>query len=130
VTLVMTGEALVGGASVTLGYDPARVRLPGAGGGDDVRARVTDLTAGLFSKGAPNNLDGDDPDTEPEHVRFTIVSKDGVKGAILRITFDRCVGAAPTAAADYACMLDPKVVDPDFHDLDGVTCTLAVTHSP
>jgi hypothetical protein len=128
---LVTGAALVAGASVELAYDPARVRLPAIGDAPDVRARVTDLTAGaLLGKGAPNNLDGDDDGTEPEHVRFTIVATNGVKDAILRVTFDRCVGAGLTAAGDYACTLDPKVVDPDAKDLQGVTCSVAVTHAP
>jgi hypothetical protein len=130
VTISLVTGALVAGASVTLGYDPSRVRLPAAGGNDDVRARVTDLTAGaLFGKGVPNNLDGDG-DHEPDRVRFSLVAQTGVKDAIVKVTFDRCAGAAPTVPGDYACVLDDKVVDPDFHDLSGVTCTVAVAHAP
>jgi hypothetical protein len=63
-------------------------------------------------------------------MRFTIVARDGVKGAIVRITFDRCAGAALTAAADYTCTLDDKIVDPEANDLEGVTCSVAVAHAP
>ncbi|MEO6027592.1 MAG: hypothetical protein ABIR79_12055 [Candidatus Binatia bacterium] len=132
VTLTLaTGGALVGGASVTLDYDPARVRLPAAGDAAPLRARVTDLTAGaLVGKGAPNNRD-DDGDLEPDQVRFTLVAQNGVLGAILKVTFDRCSGAALTSANDYACTIDGKAVAPDgVTSVPGVTCTLALVHAP
>jgi len=132
VTLTLaTGAVAVGGASVTLDYDPARVGLPAVGDATTVRARVTDLTAGaLVGKGAPNNRD-DDGDLEPDQVRFTLVAQNGVQGAILKVTFDRCSGAALTSANDYACTIDGKVVAPDgVTAVPGVSCTVAVVHAP
>lgn len=127
-----TGGTPIGGASLLLDYVPARVRLPGVADGAEVRARVSDLTAGaLLSKGAPNNQDSDG-DHEPERVRFTLVSTTGVSGAILKITFDRCSGAVLTTASDYTC----TIVVGSAVGIDGVTpvpaaaCRLGVVHAP
>ncbi len=130
-TLATGGVALVGGASLTLDYDPARVRLPAAGDAAPLRARVTDIPPGaLVGKGAPNNRD-DDGDLEPDQVRFTLVAQNGVQGAILKVTFDRCDGAALTSASDYACTLEGKVVAPDgVTPVPGVTCTVGLVHTP
>ena len=116
VTITLDAAVPVGAASLLLDYPPAEVRLPSLGGGTDVRARVTDLTAGgLFDKGAPNNQDSNN-DGEADRVRFTLVAPDGVNGAILRVDFDRCDGAATTVAANYTCLVAGTVVA-----VDGVT---------
>ncbi len=132
VTLTLaTGGAPAGGASLTVDYDPARVRLPAVGDAAPLRARVTDLTlGGLVGRGAPNNRD-DDGDLEPDQIRFTLVAQNGVQGAILKVTFDRCAGAVLTSASDYVCTIDGTVVAPDgVTPLPGVSCTVAVAHAP
>jgi hypothetical protein len=130
VTLALETTALVGSAELRLAYLPDRVRLPGVQDDAAVRARVEDLTGGeLFGKGSPNNQDGDG-DREPDRVRFTVVAPDGVSGAILRVTFDRCAGADPTAATDFACTFLRAAKDVDGENIPAVACVLSVAHAP
>lgn len=114
VTISLDSASVVGAASLLLDYPPDRVRLPSIGGGTDVRARVTDLTSGnLFDKGEPNNQDSNS-DHEADRLRLTLIATSGVSGTILRVDFDRCDGASPTAAADYSCTVEPgSAVAPD-----------------
>jgi len=126
VTITLSsGETSLGGAEIVLGYAPHLVRLPGAGDDPAVRARVVDLTAGqILNKGAPNNQDGNG-DREPDRVRFTLVSVEGVTGDVLKVTFDRCQAARLTTTDDYTCTVADAV------GVDAVTpvatlCTLAL----
>src|SRR5262249_33246803 len=101
VTIDLDSPSAVGAASLLLDSPPAQARVPSIGGGSDVRARVTDLTGGnLFDKGEPNNQDSN-ADNEADRLRLTLIATSGVSGAVLRVDFDRCDGAAATAAADY-----------------------------
>jgi len=114
VTIDLDSPSAVGAASLLLDYPPDRVRLPSIGGGSDVRARVTDLTGGsLFDKGEPNNQDSN-ADDEADRLRLTLIATSGVSGAVLRVAFDRCDGAAATAAGDYTCTVEAgTAVAPD-----------------
>jgi hypothetical protein len=126
-----TGGPLLGGANMVLGYDPERVRMDGGGDDPAVRDAVTDRTAGaLFGKGLPNNQDADG-DATPDRVRFGLVAKDGVVGAILQIAFGVCSGAPAPAVDDFACTLTKPVGTDGLTDLVGASCTVAVVnHGP
>jgi len=130
VTITLDSASAVGAASLVLDYPPDRVRLPSIGGDADVRARVTDLTGSkLFDKGEPNNQDSNS-DNEADRLLLTLVATSGVTGAILRIDFDRCDGASPTAAGDYTCIVVAgSAVAPDgVTPIPGTACH--VTLSP
>ncbi len=133
VTLMLTGSAPIGGASLVLDYPPHQVRLPGVDDDAAVKARVADLTGQppkLLAKGAPNNQDGN-ADREPDRVLFTLVSTDGVSGAILRVTFDRCASAALTTPADFACTIVGTPVQKDgVTPVTGAACAVGVVHAP
>ncbi len=127
VTIVLDSATTVGGASLVLDYPPDRVRLPALG---DVATSVADVSSGgLFGKGAPNNTDSNG-DGEGDRVLFTVIAPGGVSGAILRVAFDRCNGAAATAAADYGCtVVAGTAVAPDgVTAIPGAACH--VTLSP
>ncbi len=127
VTISLDAAVPVGAATLLLDYPPQLVRLPSLGGGTDVRARVTDLTSGgLFDKGAPNNQDSNG-DGEADRLRFTLVATDGVSGAILRVQFDRCDGAATTTASDYACSLSAAVATDGLTPIADAACHPSLT---
>jgi hypothetical protein len=122
-----TGGTPVSGADLVLDYDPHLVRLPGAGDDPGVSTRVVDLTGHLLNKGAPNNQDTN-ADREPDRMRFTLVSIQGVTGDILKVVFDRCSGAGLTAVADYTCAVS-GAVGADAVTPVPTTCTLAITQA-
>ncbi len=123
-----TGGTPVSAADLILEYDPHLIRLPGVEEAA-VLPRVADLTAGkLASKGAPNSEDADG-DREPDRMRFTLVSVQGVTGDVLQVTFDRCAGARLSAAADYQCVAS-GAIGTDAVTKVPTTCTLAIVHAP
>ncbi len=124
---VTTGQA-IGAASMLIDYPADLVRLPSAGGGAAVRARVNDLTNGeLFDGGSPNNQDSN-ADQVPDRLRLSLVSVTGVTGAVLAVELDRCDSAMATLPNDYQCTLA------DVVGIDGVTpivdATCAVDLAP
>ncbi|MCC6848371.1 MAG: hypothetical protein IT294_07715 [Deltaproteobacteria bacterium] len=129
---IATGGPLLGAASVTLDYDPERVRLDGAGDDPAVRAAVTDLTGGaLLGRGAPNNQDRDG-DGAPDRLRVTLVAANGVAGDVLRVAFALCAGAALPAVGDYACAVVPgsAIAADAVTPLPNAACALAVENVP
>ncbi len=128
---ITTGGALLGGANMVLAYDPAQLRMDGAGDDPAVRDAVTDLTAGaLLGKGLPNNQDSDG-DATPDRLRFGLVASDGVVGSILRIAFGVCAGATAPADGDFICTLTKPVATDGTTNLVGASCTVAVVnHGP
>ncbi len=130
ITVALDTATPVGSVELRLAYLPDRVRLPGVQDEAAVRARVEDLTGGeLFGKGAPNNQDGDG-DREPDRLRLTVVAPNGVAGAILRVTFDRCDGAALATTGDFACTLLSAAKDVNAVNIPGVICALSLAHAP
>lgn len=115
-TVTLAPSTPIGAATVTLGYPPNVVTLPGSG--DAAAARVTVLSAAVLSDGRPNDRE--------DRVLFSLVSFDGVDGgAIFSVRFD-CLGAAPGAAA-FACGLTDVTAPDGLTPITGATCTVAVT---
>ena len=98
-----------------------------------MRGRVTDLTppGHLLGKGSPNNKDSDG-DREPDRLRFTLVSVQGVAAALLKSALRSLRRRRRAAPGDFAC----TVIKGYGVGTDGVThvaatcCTLAVVHAP
>lgn len=115
----------VSGAAVRIDYMPSLSILPGTGAGDEVRARVTNLTGigdGLL-EAADRPRPGSDSDDQVS-VALVSLGQSIAPGPFARIRFDCVAGAAIPTAGDFACTAEAAAFDGS--PVSPASCALAV----
>jgi cysteine-rich repeat protein len=120
----LTGD--VSGVEITLGYDPAKVSIPGSGDVPGASARIKNLgpeDVVLNVSDRDTNSDGQDDQLFIPYGSLGILPP----GDILRAVFDGAPGAS-VAEADFVCTVQ-TAVDSFGTPVGGITCgvTVAVT---
>lgn len=101
------------GIRVLVDYPESRVRIPGFSNEPSVKARVTDLPAGLSE---PNDRD--------YALALSVASSEVLApGRLASLTFDDCAAASAPTLDQFACQV-VDASDTAFNPVDGVTCTV------
>lgn len=116
----------VSGTAVRIDYTPSLASLPGTGAGDEVRARVTNLTGigdGLL-EAADRPRPGSTSDDQAS-VALVSLGQPIAPGPFARIRFDCVAGAAAPGAGDFACAAEAAAFDGS--PVSPASCTLSVS---
>ena len=101
------------GIRVLVDYPESRVRIPGFSNEASVKARLTDLPAGLSE---PNDRD--------YGLGLSVATSGALTpGRIASVTFDDCAAATAPTLDQFACQV-VDASDTEFNPVNGVTCTV------
>lgn len=115
VTVQLTTSTPLVSALVLVGYDDAKVSIPGIGDGPAVLASVT---SGVFAT-SPRDTD------TAVRINLEDPTLTGVgSGAAATVTFTKCTGT-PVTAADFNCIV-VSAGDANFAEVFGATCAVTV----
>jgi hypothetical protein len=115
IRFVAPSDQDISGVTVLLGYRGELVSLPGHGADNSVRTRLTETPEKAIV--AVNDLD---------YAARVVVGRwqPIPSGKLFAFQFDRCDGAAPSTAADFACTVEACATV--FGRTEGCSCTAAV----
>ena len=121
VTFSVPAGGDLGGIKLFLRYPDGVVKIPGMASDDQVNASISNLPDNGFS--TPNDLD--------YGLRLLLFTTDQTAlstvapGLLCSIEFDNCQGAAAPTASDFRCTVE-EALDPESHDISGVTCSVTL----